>query len=255
MADIPLLLSSRVDRDLLLQQALADSARDLSADERYILRRLASVVARHRPETTKFADVLVSLPVGEFAAHAGLTLKVALRRLDVATHSLFNRRVRLLSDDVDTSIAWVGTRREAAAYFALTFTGFFVEHLFSILRPDWREEIVGVVEFAGGVTGPATLCRGSTAPHGLPIMLTSRLKARGRRPKGMSMTHLLKRVAKRLKGHIDKDRLDDILDVVIQDSPWRGMDNSKYYKFSHRDLYDMQKWIFMKMKEPGFFSY
>jgi hypothetical protein len=152
------------ERDLLLQQAFADSASNLSIDERYILRRLASVVAQDLPTATKYADVLISLPVAEFATHTGLTRKVAYRRLDVATHSLFNRQVRFVSDETETSIAWAGSRRQAHDFSGLTFTGCFIQHLLPVMRRGGREEVHGFVEFAGAVTAPAVLCRGKRSP-------------------------------------------------------------------------------------------
>jgi hypothetical protein len=70
----------------------------------------------------------------------------------------------------------------------------------------------------------------------------------------MSMSHLLKRLEKRLKAHVERDQLEEILDVVIQDSPWQQMNDPRYYKFTHRDLHNMHQWTVTKMNEPGFFS-
>jgi hypothetical protein len=242
---------SVIERDLQFQQALADSARDLSVDERYVLRRLASIVAQ-TPPSTKYAEVPVNLPVSEFAVHAGLTWKVAFRRLDVATHSIFHRHVRQMSSDgCETVTAWAGTLHGGEDSFTLSFTGFFVQHLISVLRPVRIDEILGYVDFAKQVAAPAVLCRGAKQPYGLPVVLTSRLKARTKRPKGMSMSRLLDRVGKRFKGTLDEDELWDVLDMVLRESPWRDKDDSRYYKYTHRDMKKVHQWIIENMNGPG----
>ena len=251
MEEFPLLASSIVERDLQFQQALADSARDLSLDERYVLRRLASIMAQS-PPLTECAEVLVSLSVSDFAAHAGLTRKVAFRRLDVATHSIFHRHVRQWSPDgSETVTAWAGAMQGADDGFTLFFTGFFAQHLISVLRPARIDEMVGLVDFAKEGASPAVLCRGTKKPYGLPIVLTSRLKARIKRPKGMSMSRLLDRLGKRLKSRLDNDQLWDVFDMVLQESPWRYKDDSRYYKYTHRDMEKVHQWIVDNTNGPG----
>jgi len=252
MAGFPILAPSVVERDLKFQQALADSARNLSVDERYVLRRLASIVAQTQP-SMKYAEVPVSLSVSEFAVHAGLTRKVAFRRLDVATHTIFQRHVRRsLSDGSETVTAWAGAWHGRDDGFTLCFTGFFVQHLMSVLRPLDIDEIIGIGDFAKEIAAPAVLCRGAKQPYGLPIVLMSHLKARTKRPKGMSMSCLLERVGKRFKGTLDEDELWDVFDMVLRQSPWRGKDDFRYYKYTHRDMKKVHQWIVENMNAPGY---
>ncbi len=247
--------STDVEREHRLQQALAESARNLSVDERYILRRMASVVAQSPAAASGLAGALITLPVVEFAAHAGLTSKVALRRLDVAAHSLFGRSVHLNSDDGATlQFVWADSLTNGIEYFDLRFSGTFISYLLTVLSRDRAGVPQGLLAFSDLVTAPAVLDRGDKTPYGLPIVLVSRLKARKKRPKAMSMCRALERAGKRLKNTVDRDRLEDIFDLMYRASPWRGKDDPKYYKFTHRDLNEMHKWIITNMDKPGFFD-
>lgn len=63
----------------------------------------------------------------------------------------------------------------------------------------------------------------------------------------MSMQRLLKRVSRRLKGSMDEDDRRDAVDIVAEDSPWRHKANSKYYRYTYRDLNMVHDWIVKKM--------
>lgn len=248
MADFLFPLPPRTETDLQFQQALADSARDLSEDERYVLRRLASVVAS-MPDTTPHAGVLVTLPVFDFAVHAGLTSKVASRRLDVATHSIFERSIHLSrSDGTERTIRWAEACCADDDSFDLSFAEVFVRHLAMVLRPVPNDEVITSVGTIDGVDGSALLCQGTSQPHGLPVVLSSRLKSRTKRPKGMSMQRLLKRLSRRLKRSMNVDHRRDAVDIVAEDSPWRDKANRKYYKYTHRDLNVIHDWVVEKME-------
>ncbi|MBA5686722.1 RepB family plasmid replication initiator protein [Rugamonas apoptosis] len=247
--------STDVERERRLQWALAESARNLSVDERYILRRMASVVAQSPAAAREPAGALITIPVVEFAAHAGLTPKVAFRRLDVATHALFDRSVCLNFDDGATShFVWADSLTNGIEYFDLRFSGTFISYLFTVLRSDRAGVPRGLLTFSDLVSAPAVLDRGQKMPYGLPIVLISRLKARKKRPKTMPMSRLLVRVARRLKNVVSKERLDDIFDVIHRTSRWRRMEDARYYKFTHRDLDEMHDWIVKNMDKPGFFD-
>lgn len=248
MADFLFPLPPITETDLQFQQALADSARDLSEDERYVLRRLASVVASV-PDTTPYAGVFVTLPVFDFAVHAGLTNKVASRRLDVATHSIFERSIHLPgSDGAERTIRWAEARFGGNDSFDLSFAGVFVRHLALVLKPVTADEMIASVVSAHVGGGPAILCRGTARPYGLPVVLTSRLRARTKRPKAMSMQRLLKRVNKRLKGSMEEEDRRDAVDMVVEDSPWRDKADPKYYKYTYRDLNIVHDWIVAKLR-------
>jgi hypothetical protein len=150
-------------------------------------------------------------------------------------------------DGCKTITAWAGALHGGEDSFTLSFTGFFVQHLTSVLRPVRIDETLGFVDFAKQVAAPAVLCRGAKQPYGLPIVLMSRLKARTKRPKSMSMARLLERVAKRFKGMLEGDDLYDVFDLVLQESPWRGKDDPRYYKYTHRDLHKVHQWIVENM--------
>lgn len=248
MSDFLNILPSTIETDLKFQQALADSARNLSADERYVLRRLASVISRD-PRTTRHADVFVTLPVCDFTLHAGITTKAASRRLDIATHSIFERSIHLpWSDGTERTIRWAEARCADDDSFDLSFADAFVRYLAMVLRPVPNDEVIKTVGTIDGVDGSAVLCKGTSQPHGLPVVLSSRLKSRTKRPKGMSMQRLLKRLSRRLKRSMDVDHRRDAVDMVAEDSPWRDKANRKYYKYTHRDLNVIHDWVVEKME-------
>ncbi|WP_395402156.1 hypothetical protein ACHMW6_28935 [Pseudoduganella sp. UC29_106] len=241
------------DRELELQRALAESARDLSVDERYILRRMAAIVAQDPASATSFPGLLLGVTVAEFALHAGLTPKVAYRRLDVAAHAIFDRSVTLVSEEGDTTVfRWVTGLGIGNDLIDLTFTGTFINFLYSRLGGGGARAFPKLSAITGAVQAQASVCQEDEGLFAFPIEIKSRRDARQKRPNGMPFTRLFTRVTKRLKSLLNKEQLWDIEDAVYRDSPWTSRTNPRYYKYTHKDLRKLHDWVVAYLMQHGF---
>lgn len=236
------------EREQIRHRALADSARGLSVDERYVLRRMASIVADSPSAGVSFAGVSVVLPVAEFAASAGITFKVARRRLDHAVQALFSRTVSVQYSDRWEGFRWTDARSEYADAFEMNFSGPFLRHLRAIAIAGGSSQTLQ--PFADAVNAPAVTARGFKVPGDLSVVLVSRLQARQKRPTGMTKAQLKQRLRKRLKRVLDRDGIQDAEDALSAKGPLRS--GHKYTKYSHRDLDLLYNWVMKNKDKPDY---
>jgi hypothetical protein len=222
----------------------------LSVDERYVLRRLASVVAQDPTAASTYCGTLITLPVAEFAAHAGLTFKVARRRLNVAAHALFGRGVSVKSVDTEVHFNWADMVSATDEFCELQFSGLFIKFL--LLTGNAAAVTVPLLSFSHAVTAPAVVARGTKIPGALSIVLVSRLKARAKRRKAMNWEQLTERVGKRLKKIMPGARVMDVIWAAHYHVPWSILRGKKYHDFTHRDIDRMYAWIIANMDQPDF---
>jgi hypothetical protein len=242
------------EREQIRQQALADSARGLSIDERYVLRRLVSVVSQDPAGTHPDLGTLITIPVAEFAARTGITPKVARRRLDVATNSLFGRIVSIRFSDRGTDFCWVTKVGSAEDFFDLQFSGFFLKYLAQVVGGANADISKALLSFADALNEPAAAARGAKVPADLSIVLISRLQARGKRPKSLKWHQLSGRVRKRLKRHLTPDEIEDVMQVAGNKSPQARL-RGRHYDYSHRDIAGLYDWIMENKDKPDFMEF
>jgi hypothetical protein len=242
------------EREQIRQQALADSARGLSIDERYVLRRLVSVVSQDPAGTHHHLGTLITIPVAEFAARTGITPKVARRRLDVATNSLFRRIVSIRFSDQGTDFCWVTKVGSSEDFFDLQFSGFFLKYLAQVVGGANADISKVLLSFADALNEPAAAARGAKVPADLSIVLISRLQARGKRPKSLKWHQLSGRVRKRLKRHLTPDEIEDVLQVAGNKSPQARL-RGRHYDYSHRDIAGLYDWIMENKDKPDFMEF
>lgn len=224
----------RHERDIALKRAIETGARGLTPDEMYILRRLASVIAQDPAAASGYGGCFVSLPVSEFAVHAGLTQKVAHRRLDIAANSLYDRRVELTFAGETTRFVWASSRLVGTEVLDMSFSQSFVRAILytegmgrepAALIPS-AETILAAVEAGAGVFGQ----------RGLEVTIRSSLMSRKKRPKDMSYDTMCKRIGKQLRVGLGRDQILDTFEVFVQTSRWKGKTDPKYYRYTHKDL-------------------
>jgi hypothetical protein len=242
------------EREQIRQQALADSARNLSVDERYVLRRLASVVAQNPAAASTYAGTLITLSVAEFAASAGITFKVARRRLGVAADSVFGRSVSVQFDDQRTIFCWGEMLRTTDDFYELHFSGIFIMYLARIVGDINAGISLPLISFAEAVNAPAFVARGTKVPADLSIVLISRLKARTKRPKGMTWCQLTERVAKRLKRSMPRESVLDVLFAAENKYP---LNRRRFQSpaFTHQDIDHLYDWIMEHKDQPDFLEW
>jgi hypothetical protein len=239
-------------REIESRQALAAGASSLSVDEQYILRRMALALSPRPDAVCSFAGILVSIPLSEFALHAGLTPKVAYRRLDVALHAIFDRSVTLKTDEGDTTrFRWITGMRIGHNSMDLTFTGDFINFLYSLLYGGAGTHL-RLDDPADVVMAQASVCLEVERLFAFPIEINSKRHIRRARPKWMPFLRLRTRVLKPLKSALSKEQLLDIQDALSIDSPWRDRSNPRYFKYNHRDLPKLRAWVVAFMREQGF---
>ncbi|MBV6324895.1 RepB family plasmid replication initiator protein [Duganella violaceipulchra] len=242
------------ERERIRQQALVDSARNLSIDERYVLRRLVNLVAQDPDTASRPAGKLITVSVIEFAAHAGITFKVARRRLDMAAYALFERSVSIHFHDEGTIFCWAEKLGYTEDYYELRFSSTFIRYLEWIVGDIRAGASRPLISFAEAINAPAVVARGAKVPGDLSIVHISRLKARTKRPKSMKWWQLRERVEKRLKQLLSRDEVLDVLDAADQKSPLAKM-RGKYYDYSHRDIAGLYDWIMKNKDKPDFMEF
>ncbi|WP_348700302.1 RepB family plasmid replication initiator protein [Duganella fentianensis] len=238
-------------REQIRQQALADSARGLSIDERYILRRLVSVVSQNAVGTHPHWGALISIPVKEFAARTGITPKIARRRLDVAVHALFGRVVKMEFYDWGTDFCWVTKISSGEEFVDLEFSNFFLEYLKQVVGGVNVDTSKGLLSFADALNEPVAAARGTKIPADLSVVLISRLQARGKRPKSLKWHQLSCRVRKRLRKHLTPDEIEEVMQVAENNSPQARL-RRRHYNYSHRDIDGLFDWIMGHKDKPDF---
>lgn len=244
---------SEEQRERIRQQALTDSARGLSVDERYVLRRLANVVAHH-PRAASLAGTLITIPVADYAANAGITPKVARRRLDMAAYALFGRTVEIHFDGEGTMFRWVDMIGYTEDFYELRFSATFIKYLMQVVGDLSGIGSKPMLSFAEALNQPVIVARGTKVPGDLSIALISRLKARSKRPKPMKWWQLRMRVGKRLNRVMSRDEVLDVLDAADQKSPHAKL-RGKYHTFTHRDITGLYDWIMKNKDEPDFLQF
>lgn len=233
------------DREVRLQKAFAETAGELSVDERYVLRRLIALAAQQPDFAEGFLGVFLSLPVAEFALHAGLTPKVAHRRLDIATHAIFQRSTTLVSDEGMTSVfTWATSRGVGEESLDLTFNSTFVKSLCPRLGANGERFDPTLVQTPASQEGGGLFA--------FAIEINSRRKDRPSRPKVMPFTRMLARVMKHVKSGLTRDEQWDLEDAVYNASPWQGLTEPRYYKYTHKDLRALHAWVIEYMDKHGF---
>jgi hypothetical protein len=238
------------EREQIRQQALADSAHDLSVDERYVLRRLVNVVAADPAAAATPAGSLITLSVAEFTASAGLTPKVALRRLTHAGDALFARTVAVRFSDSGTMFCWVESLYKTDEYVGLRFSSFFLDYL---RRLDADNGAGALFDFGAAVNAPVTAARGIKIPGDLSVVLVSRLQARAKRPKNLSHANIYKRVEKKLKQTMSREQVLDVMEVVYAKGPLSKA--HRHAKCNHRDIRRLYEWIMQNKDEPDFLEF
>lgn len=247
-------VQSEEERERIRQQALVDSARNLSIDERYVLRRLVNLVAQDPGTASRHIGKLVTLPVAEFAAHAGITFKVARRRLDMAAYALFERSVSIHFHDEGTIFRWAEKLAYTEDYYELRFSSTFIGYLAWIVGDIRAGASRSLLSFAEAINAPAFVARGAKVPGDLSIVHISRLKARTKRPKSLKWDQLSGRVRKRLKRHMSRDEVEDVAHAAYHKSPQAKL-RGKYHDYSHREIAGLYDWIMMNKDKPGFMDF
>lgn len=242
---------SEEERERITHQALAESARGLSIDERYVLLRLASVVAQDPKAGISLAGSVINLSVAEFAACTGATDKVARRRLDHAVEALFARTVSIQLADVWSAFRWTEARVQGDDYFELHFSGYFLKYLRYIASGTVSER--SLQAFATAVNGPSFAARGFKIPADLSVVLVSRLQARTKRPTGLTEAQLYKRVQKRLKRVLDREGVLDAYDALHAKGP--QLNGHKYTKYSHREINRLYDWVMANKDKPDYLEF
>ncbi len=238
------------EREAIRRQALTDSARGLSVDERYVLRRLVNVVAADPAASAGVAGSLITLAVAEFAAAAGLTPKVARRRLLHAGDALFARSVAVRFSGSGTIFRWVESLYKTDEYVGLRFSSFFLDYL---RRLDGDGRGGALYDFSSAINAPVVAARGIKIPDDLSIVLVSRLQARAKRPKNLSRANIYKRVKKKLKQTMACEQVLDVMEVVYAKGPLRQA--HPHAKLDHHAINVVYKWIMQHKDEPDFFEF
>ncbi|NHZ78046.1 hypothetical protein F2P44_01865 [Massilia sp. CCM 8695] len=231
-------------RDIDPTDAIARSARTLSADERYILYRLAAGLSRD-PGTMAHTGMRVLLPVADFAQHGGLKSNVAYRRLGAATEALFGRTVEIeFGNGTELHFSWASSMWTRDDAFELNFTGTFVEHLLAALTQS-----------AGSASDTPSFisleekheCRDNILLVALaPAKPKSKLKP-GRPCRVIQWPRLLQWVKKRLKRLVSAEQADRLIELADTEEPWRRMSRSKFHDFTARDIGALTTWLIDKM--------
>lgn len=233
----------------ICHRALAESARGLSVDERYVLHRLACMVADDPKSGTSRAGYLITLPVVDFATSAGITFKVARRRLDHAVQALFARTVDVRFSDRGTIFCWAESTRSSDDCFEVRFSAFFLNYLRQVAATS-NGGPPGLNAFSAAVNAPAVSARGFRIPADLSIILVSRLKAHRGRPVGMSRDQLYLRVEKRLKRVMSRDSLLDVMEALYAKGPVQS--RHEHVKYTHRDVDRLYDWVMENRNKPDF---
>jgi hypothetical protein len=231
-------------RDIDPTDAIARSARTLSADERYILYRLAAGLSRD-PGTMAHTGMRVLLPVADFAQHGGLKSNVAYRRLGAATEALFGRTVEIeFGNGTELHFAWASSMWARDDTFELNFTDTFVQHLLDAIAKSEASR------------SRAPLCISLKEEHegGDNILLValepakpkSKLKP-GRPCRVIQWPRLLQRVKKRIKRLVSAEQADRLIELTDTEEPWRRMSRSKFHDFTARDIGTLTAWLIDKM--------
>lgn len=235
------------EREEILRKALVDSARGLSVDERYVLSQLSSAVAGDATAGISLAGCLATLPVAVFAASAGLTFKVARRRLDHATKTLFGRTVSAQFSGGGVSFCWVDSRHATDDSFALNFSGPFLKYLRSVGVDASASRSSHA--FANALSAPVAVPRGLRIPLGLAVVYVSRRKAHVGRPHGMTKAQLNKRLERRLKRALGIDGMWDAIDAVSAKGPLRSRQANARY--THREIDFLYNWVIENKDKPN----
>lgn len=239
------------ERERITVQALAESARGLSIDERYVLRRLAHMVAEDPQAGISLAGSVICLPVADFAVSTGATYKAARRRLDHAVQALFSRTVKIRLSNVLSVFCWAESCLSQDDYFEVHFSGYFLKYLRYIALGTNSER--SLQAFASAVNKPSFVARGFKIPADLSVVLVSRLKGRTKRPTGMTKAQLYKRVQKRLKRVLDRDGLMDAYDALHAKGP--QLTGHKYTKYSHREIDRLYNWVMANKDKPDYLEF
>lgn len=252
--DMEVLLPEQTEeeREQIRHKALADSARGLTVDERYVLHRLACVAANDPKTGISQAGCLVTLTVVDFAASAGITFKVARRRLDHAVQALFARTVHVRFRDEGTIFCWAESIWSSDDCFEVRFSVFFLKYLRQIAAASTGGQ-PGLNAFSAAVNAPAVSARGFKIPADLSIVLVSRLKAHRRRPVGITSAQVYKRVAKRLKRVMNHSRLLDVMEAVYSKGPVRS--SPAHIKHTHREIDRLYDWVMENKDKPDFMEF
>lgn len=226
---------------LKLQRALAEGASGMSVDERFIMSRMAAAVGQGTVGAFKFGGLVLNVPIAAFALHAGLTPKVAYRHLDVAAHAIFDRSITLISEAACTTrFRWVSALSVGENSIDLFFTGTFIRFLYSCLSDS---AVPNQQSSDGAMQTQCYVINGLDGLFAFPVENRSRREKRQPRPKCMSFERMFWRATKGLRGVHYKDQLWDIEDALRVDSPWSGKTDPRYYRYTHKDLRKLQKWI------------
>ena len=231
-------------RDIDPMDAIARSARNLSADERYILYRLAAGLLRD-PGTMAHTGMRVLLPVADFAQHGGLKSNVAYRRLGAATEALFGRTVEIeFGNGNALHFVWASSMWTRDDAFELNFTGPFVQHLLdAIAKSEARRSSA---PFCISLREKHEVGESSRLVALEPAKPKSKLKSR--RPRRViQWSRLLQRVKKRLKKLVSAEQADRLIELADTEEPWRRMSRSKFHDFTARDIGALTAWLIDKM--------
>ena len=236
------------ERAHILHKALADSAKGLSVDERYVLRKLKYHLSNSTFEGS-FCGCRVGVHVEEFSIDAGLTVKAARRRLDRAATALFSRSVSIQFGDETLEFRWVDLYCHTDDVFELNFPSMFLKYLHAIAVAERAPE--SLQPFFAALNAPSEVSRGFKIPSDMSVVFVSRHKAHVGRPQGMTLEQLLQRLIKRLRRVLGRDEACDAIDALLAQGTL-SRSATKYSRYTHRHMRQMYRWVMENKDKPGF---
>lgn len=216
--------------------ALLRSARNLSPDEKYILRKLALEIANRLDGAPRNLAITLVLPVSAFSEQTGVRGKHAYRRLGAAAETIFMRSVVTELDGwAELHFRWASSMWTGEPGFELEFTETFVRYVVAAqARPSTAQR---------SSSGGLRYVQADNSDFGsAPVQGATKLQPK--RPRRViTWLNLIHRVKKRLKKVLPADQVDDLIDFAGKEEPWSRASRSKFHQFTARDLTVLYDWI------------